>query len=988
LIPISAEVIFVQIGPGFREGEVFIVHVISRGGGSVENFIWKSLGMTPVASSICILENTYIFLGCSHAGPCLLRLEETQTRIDLDERPSKVAKLDYNQTEAERHLSLAYTKLRLKSKFQTSYNVNLVDELPSFGPFSQISTFQPERIDDEDTHNWHGEKMITSCGFGGKSFTLVSSLKVPFDEIQDFELEEKDFKLDKIWTIGFPHSEDGDAGRLSHNYVLLSGNKGLTRVLQTTEDITELESTNCRLDCNTLDAGIIDGRLVQVTSEALYFHEVNGGVTFPKKLQKAALQGKFIAGIDFMGHPHLFQYEDHQMHDVKNLCLDLPHIPNYTHVFWYKELVIFIVQGSIYIFDPSTPGPAVFQSKRLDCAPCLITHGEHRYRSLTDVTTKSEKEPHLPDIIGEIIDIKICDLDVLDNGPTLVILILGRPMLLYRSYINSQRVQTAFPFSFQIQQHRFIESLSEGQIVPFRSHDLTGCYVMRGGIFPGLWLFASRNKIQVHRCSLGSNGSIIALAPFDSQCVGEEVTTASFFTLRRKKRVTEASIISIAKSAGGQRMDVRSFTYPVSRFDFTRTPTLSAMHPTLPILAIVFATTRAEIPMVVRSTNEDGENMEKPPVDEPLPQLPRGQKFFELEIHRMHANGTYERIGYTTFEPEEHVVCMDWTDNVSNIDAGLMLGTALCGGEDMACRGLFLLYSIDECRDPAEPLNPRGKVKCDKQQGIRGPVTAVGSYGDFVYFACGNRLTLHRYDDSQPHEERRIQMNAYYDIKFCITTVHRVKNYFFIGDIRKGMDLIRFLEDSYGMRKFDFMARSPSFPLSILNSGCIVEKGVLGLVATDHTGNCHLYQYQPHSDGREGDSVLMSCASFYMGGISKAIQVCGDKGKRNIIIGTDNGGLFTLVPTDDSTFRIVTTLCGILTQSLPFCGGLNPRSFRQPQETIFAVHGTTRKNIEDVTLLRSFYFTHSVIQESIADRMQMPLRKLLKTIEPCVTTFL
>ena len=37
---------------------------------------------------------------------------------------------------------------------------------------------------------------------------------------------------------------------------------------------------------------------------------------------------------------------------------------------------------------------------------------------------------------------------------------------------------------------------------------------------------------------------------------------------------------------------------------------------------------------------------------------------------------------------------------------------------------------------------------------------------------------------------------------------------------------------------------------------------ITGIVATDHSNNLHLYQYVPHSDGKEGGQVLRTCATY------------------------------------------------------------------------------------------------------------------------------
>jgi len=1025
-LPITSEVLFCQLGPGHREGEVFLINIMTSSGagsGQVKDFVWKSLGMAPVASTLCKWEETFIFLASANAGPCLLRLEEHKYRLEDGQAQPKLARRELMSTEGGRSLVMLHSKLRLQSKFQPTYSVNLVDELPSLGPFAQMSRFFPTRIDEEDHDNWDGQKLITSSGFGSKSATYVSSLKVPFDTILDFEVEEKNMVLTKIWTCGFPikgTDAEYDEGAVVHEYAILSG-KGKTMVLKAEEGIEEVD-TNLRTDTQTLACGVVDGKIMQVTIDEVHTlgepeviklenRSVPSQPT-PIKLQKAAICGPFVAGIDFYGNAHVFEIQFDQAEDVTNRLLNLPH-GGFTHVSFYNELIVYATNGDILVYDPTTDGEAVFETKRIDCAPCLLKHKEHIFRSLTDVTVQSASKDNLLTEAGcEILDVRLMDLDPQDLGPTLIVLLNGRPMLMYRSFLDPERSDEVFPFSFQLTEHRFVESISEGTITPFYIRNSSGCYITRGGSFPGLWIFARRNLPRVHACSLetgGMHGCTIAMSPFVATCVtkvlkentleAKDRSVPTFFTLRRKKRATEAVIVSFAANAGGAHMDMRSYPFPVAKFEHSRTPVMTAMHATEPLLAVAFVTCLPEPLPQALAKGEDGEEeenrVEKPPVDEAPPRLPRAQKCFELEIYRV-SPSSHEVIASYSFESEEHVLSMQWVHGVKDLESGaLMVGTANCGGEDLPCKGSFLVFKIDQDRTPTDALVPLGRTRCDKQMGMRGPVTCVDVFEQMLVYACGHRIALNKWDESMPHEEKRVVLVAFYDAKFCITSINRVKNYFLVGDIRKGLELIRWIDDSNsttgaaGSRKFDLLSRSQStYPLSVLATGVMVDKRVLGLVAMDHLGNSHLFQYQPNSDGREGDTVLWNCASFHMGGVSKSVQTIGQEGQRSLLVGTHNGGLFSLSPTDDQTYRTVTTLCGIMSQQLPFYGGLNPRAYRQPQETVYATYGTTRKNIEDVSVVRTFCFAHASVQDQIADRMQMPLRKLLKVVEPCATALI
>lgn len=51
----------------------------------------------------------------------------------------------------------------------------------------------------------------------------------------------------------------------------------------------------------------------------------------------------------------------------------------------------------------------------------------------------------------------------------------------------------------------------------------------------------------------------------------------------------------------------------------------------------------------------------------------------------------------------------------------------------------------------------------------------------------------------------------------------------------------------------------------MLATDFLLEDHALGVTAADLHSNIHLFQYLAMSDGKEGDQILRTCASFHMG---------------------------------------------------------------------------------------------------------------------------
>merc|ERR1712085_106064 len=164
--------------------------------------------------------------------------------------------------------------------------------------------------------------------------------------------------------------------------------------------------------------------------------------------------------------------------------------------------------------------------------------------------------------------------------------------------------------------------------------------------------------------------------------------------------------------------------------------------------------------------------------------------------------------------------------------------------------------------------------------------------------------------------------------------------------------------------------------LTVLACDFVVKGSSLGVVALDNVGTVHLYRYSAHSDGREGDQILCSSATFSMGLPCRAtMRLQTEPGVQSLFMASAGGELLSLKPIDEQAYRTVATLLGMLSTRLPFRCGLNPRAFRHHEGPPALV--PPRKNIEDAVLLRTFAFLSAPLQAAIAEKMKLPVSSLI-----------
>lgn len=567
-------------------------------------------------------------------------------------------------------------------------------------------------------------------------------------------------------------------------------------------------------------------------------------------------------------------------------------------------------------------------------------------------------------------------VDPADSGPTLILLMVGRPVLIFRAFVAPTTQE--FPFHFSLWEHDFLGLLEARPQGPCRAVVAVD-HLPHGGVIvappetgiPALWLVASRNRLFVHPLP---GVKTCAVAPLQAPCCER-----GLFALSKVEDAVTASVLSLSLLEGvpenSASFELRA-PLPHVQIPLQRTPHILATQPAHEVIAlsvsdVVEDTAEPHVNIDDDPLGDDWSIVRAPPVDHTPSPVPRLQPRHELWIDKAKDLSKLGQYRFS-FDVEEHVLCLEWVTLPGFPSPSLAVGTGVNCNEDLTCRGRVLIFSTKD-REP-------GVVPAIYQKSLKWPVTVVGQWGSYFVHSEGYKLYFERWEGGN------FNKLAFFDGSMCITSMSSIKNFIVLGDLRKGIDFVQWKEEAHTQtRSLRRLSRSPpSTSMTVLACDFVVCQKSLGLVVLDHSGSVHLLQYSAHSDGREGDQLLRSCASFAMGFPCRTVLRMQTEAAMQCLFMASAGGEFLCIkPIDDHVYRTTTTLLGILAQRLPFRAGLNPRTFRHHRGPPALV--APRKNIEDAVLLQVFVFLSGPLQTSVADKMRLPVSALLRAAVPCAS---
>eukprot|EP00929_Paragymnodinium_shiwhaense_P007923 TRINITY_DN111848_c0_g1_i1.p1 TRINITY_DN111848_c0_g1~~TRINITY_DN111848_c0_g1_i1.p1 ORF type:complete len:1443 (-),score=280.36 TRINITY_DN111848_c0_g1_i1:120-4448(-) len=612
--------------------------------------------------------------------------------------------------------------------------------------------------------------------------------------------------------------------------------------------------------------------------------------------------------------------------------------------------------------------------------PCAAPH-----RTAGDPEDKRVADKSREVATGEsILRAEFVHIDAQDVGPTLVLVVLGRPLLLYRAF-SPAGSESAFPFHFAIQEHEMlslVESTPSAAYRPVASFEHPGGTAGAVVVSPhagvsALWLAAKRNQLHIHPLP---GAQVRSFAPLHAACCER-----GFFAVSEGADAAQAAAAQIFVPAvlpgmpDGQDAFQLHGSVPHVRKVLGKTPQLMACKPESGVVAVAVSESVIASPehgagpsLEEDPLADDWSIIRNPPVEATAPPMGRNSERHELWLGTTNELAKIDDYRFS-FDPEEQVLCMQWMTLPGFPLPSLVVGTGVNVGEDLTSRGRVLVFSTKG--------KDKGVIPPVYQRSLKWPVTVIAQHGPYLVHNEGFKLFFEKWENSN------FSKLAFFDGSMCVTALSSIKNFLLMGDIRNGLDFVQWKEDPVTQnRTLRRLAKSPpSVKMAVLACEVIVHQKSLGIVALDHVGTAHLFQYSPHSDGREGDTLLRSCATFSMGSPCRAVlRLQADTGVQCLFAASAAGELVCIRPIDDQVYRTVTTLLGMLSTRLPFRCGLNPRALRSRDGPPALV--APRKNIEDANMLRVFAFLSGPLQTVVAEKMRLKVDNLMRVALPCANS--
>ena len=199
---------------------------------------------------------------------------------------------------------------------------------------------------------------------------------------------------------------------------------------------------------------------------------------------------------------------------------------------------------------------------------------------------------------------------------------------------------------------------------------------------------------------------------------------------------------------------------------------------------------------------------------------------------------------------------------------------------------------------------------------------------------------------------------AFLDLAFCVTDMHRVKNFILLSDIHRSITFVAFQQEPYRLVPLGRDLNNAH----VTTTNFLLHEDDVTFVTTDIDGVYRLLSYSPSVLTTQGGQRLLTrsefqspveitCSRVLPARSSNEARTVGLARSNEILFGTASGSLEGISAIDEEIGRKLHLLHTSMTRTVQHFAGLNPRSYRCVPHNFLCSCSTTEKT--DVTLLHA-----------------------------------
>ncbi|XP_055372472.1 cleavage and polyadenylation specificity factor subunit 1 [Condylostylus longicornis] len=263
-----------------KTGELYVLTLCVDSMRSVRNFHFNKAASSVLTSCICVCQNEYIFLGSRLGNSLLLRFreEDENTIITIDDIADNEPEIPQQQPK-EKRLRMEEEELEVygsgkKTSVQlTKFVFEVCDSLLNIGPIgfmtlgARINDSENVEANREDEQKKNNLELITSSGHGKNGALCILAYSIKPQMITSFELP----GCIDLWTVFETDKQKAGRKDFNHHDFMILTQKNKTLVLQTGNEINEIEHTGFCTDLPTIYVGNLGNNrfIVQVTVKTI-----------------------------------------------------------------------------------------------------------------------------------------------------------------------------------------------------------------------------------------------------------------------------------------------------------------------------------------------------------------------------------------------------------------------------------------------------------------------------------------------------------------------------------------------------------------------------------------------------------------------------------------------------------------------------------------------------------------------------------------------